>query len=40
MDKRKLTLLVGSDAPFATLLPKNHKLSYLEMDTVELRVKD
>jgi len=37
MDERKLTLLIGSDAPFATLLPKNHRLSYLEMETVELR---
>jgi len=39
MDQRKLTLLIGSDAPFATLLPKNHKLSYLDMETVELRGK-
>lgn len=36
MNKRKLTLLVESRAPFATLLPKNHALSFLEMETVEL----
>jgi len=36
MEKRALTLLVQSRAPFATLLPKNHALSYLEMETVEL----
>jgi hypothetical protein len=39
MEKRQLTLLVQSRAPFATLLPKNHALSFLEMETVELRSK-
>jgi hypothetical protein len=36
MEKRRLTLLVESRGPFATLLPKNHALSFLEMETVEL----
>lgn len=36
MEKRKLTLLVESRAPFASLLPKNHALSFLDMETVEL----
>jgi hypothetical protein len=36
MEKRHLTLLVESRAPFATLVPKNHALSYLEMETVEI----
>ena len=35
-DKRQLTLLVQSRAPFGTLLPKNNLLSYLDMETVEL----
>jgi len=38
MNKGKLTLLVESRAPFATLLPKNHGLSFLEMETVELGI--
>ena len=36
MEKRQLTLLVQSRAPFASLLPNGHLLSYLEMETVEL----
>jgi hypothetical protein len=36
MEKRQLTLLVKSRAPFVTLLPKDHALSCLEMETVEL----
>ncbi len=36
MEKRLLTLLVQSRAPFASLLPNGHLLSYLEMETVEL----
>ena len=39
MEKRQLTLMIQSRAPFATLLPKNHALSFLEMETVELRSK-
>jgi hypothetical protein len=39
MDQRKLTLLVGSDAPFPSLLPANHRLSEVEMETVELRAR-
>ncbi len=35
-DKRRLTLLVQSRAPFASLLPQNNVLSYLEMEAVEL----
>ncbi len=37
MEKRQLTLLVQSRAPFATLLPSDHALSCLEMEAVELR---
>jgi hypothetical protein len=36
MEKRQLTLLVQSRAPFSTLVPKNHALSYLEMEILEL----
>ena len=36
MEKRQLTLLVQSRAPFSTLVPKNHALSYLEMEMLEL----
>jgi len=36
MQQRQLTLLVESRAPFATLLPRNHALSFLDMETVEL----
>lgn len=38
-EKRLLTLLVQSRAPFASLLPSGHLLSYLEMETVELGAK-
>lgn len=34
---KKLTLLVQSRATFASCLPPNHALSYLEMETIELR---
>jgi hypothetical protein len=36
VDHKKLTLLIESRAPFATLLPKDHALSFLDMETVEL----
>ncbi len=36
MEKRHLTLLVQSRAPFAALLPKNNLLSDVDMETVEL----
>ena len=36
MEKRQLTLLVQSRAPFAMLLPKAHALSFLELETVDL----
>ncbi len=39
-EKRQLTLLVESRAPFATLLPLNHALSFLEMETLVLGDKD
>ncbi len=39
MDRRKLTLLVQSRTPFATLLPRNHPLSDIDIKTVELRVR-
>ena len=39
MEKRQIALLVESRAPFATLLPRNHALSFLEMETVELNGK-
>ena len=37
VEKRKLTLLVESRAPFATLLPATNSLSKIQMKTVELR---
>lgn len=37
MEKRKLTLLVQSHTPFATLLPKDHPLSDIDIKTVELQ---
>ena len=36
MQQRQVTLLVESRASFASLLPKNHGLSFLDMETVEL----
>lgn len=39
MEKRLLTLVVQSEAPFASLLPSWHPLSHLEMETVELGVR-
>jgi len=36
-DQKRLTLLVQSRATFASCLPPNHALSYLEMETIELR---
>lgn len=38
-EPRKLALLVQSRAPFATLLPRDHPLSAIDMKTVELRGK-
>ncbi len=37
MDARKLVLLAQSRAPFATLLPRDHPLSEIDIRTVELR---
>jgi hypothetical protein len=37
MDARKLILLITSHAPFATLLPKDHPLSVIDIKTVELK---
>ncbi len=36
MDARKLTLFVQTRTPFATLLPADHKLSKIDISTVEL----
>jgi hypothetical protein len=36
-EKKRLTLLVESRAAFASCLPVNHALSFLELETVELR---
>lgn len=36
MNERRLTLLIQSRAPFATLLPKDNALSLLDMETVDL----
>jgi hypothetical protein len=36
MDVRKLVLLVQTRTPFATLLPGDHKLSKIDIKTVEL----
>jgi hypothetical protein len=37
MDARRLTLLVTSHAPFATLMPRDHPLSTIDIKTVELK---
>jgi hypothetical protein len=37
VDARKLTLLIQSRVPFATLLPRDHPLSGFDIKTVELR---
>ena len=37
MDARKLVLLIVSHAPFATLLPHDHPLSEMHLQTVELK---
>ncbi len=37
VDERKLTLLLESRAPYATLLPASNSLSQIQMKTVELR---
>lgn len=36
MEKRKLVLLIQSHRPFATLLPKNHPISAIDVKTVPL----
>jgi hypothetical protein len=36
MERRQLTLIIHARAPFASLLPSDSALSYLEMETVEL----
>jgi len=38
VNERRLTLLVQSRAPFATLLPSDPAFSFLEMETVELGI--
>ena len=37
MESRKLTLLAHSRAPFSELLPRDHPLSAIDIQTVELR---
>ena len=37
MEARRLTLLITSHAPLATLLPQDHPLSAMEIKTVELK---
>jgi hypothetical protein len=37
MDARRLTLLISSHTPFATLLPHDHPLSEINIKTVELK---